>query len=577
MFEIEWLSGDCTWEPFGVIKHLEALQQYLEAQGTTRVKDLPWVDDESSEASDGTETIRVAASHVLKPSIESTHSHPCNEINLTPYDYLDYYLTLTPQHLQCQTTMTNRLGIVATTPKGTEAEEQANGTVHTIATTRGSVGTRSMSYLKSLVLTLQDTTHRPRTCDSFLTDRRLIKELEQLLTIADTIADILESPDGSSSWVTFLSVSRGAGGPITEDSHTGTKWQDAIEAARGSDPQVPREPMDPGEIEVIVNAFGIPPPSDTETVSEEGNGPVPDPVHTHTPVNLPNPIQIPVQDPEPVLELDPKIAHKLAAIRAMAEAIQIAKETAKKISEARRSVDTVLGLGETLKERLQEAKLLLAMTSLSIAARIAPTQPSQAGANESDNLPSPTQSIVLMNTEEAHEKVMRRIRTLTGDDGTKWTTHIDSETEEERTRRIELQSHLRFYETYLTQVSWELTPSRFGLETLEEQRWTLLQRTKEDAEELDAILKRLASTCEPKEAANQVMVSSSSGSTLSPNKTSTSGPTKKKPVSATDNRENRTTSCAASPQGTSSSSQFETKSKGKGRIEEKEEGEDNEG
>jgi hypothetical protein len=246
----------------------------------------------------------------------------------------------------------------------------------------------------------------------------------------------------------------------------------------------------------------------------------------------------------------------------------------------------VLGLGETLKERLQEAfqkleqeeaKLLLAMTSLSIAARIPPTQPSQTDANKSNNFPSPTRSVVLMNTEEAHEKVMHRIRTLTGDDGTKWTMHIDSETDKERTCRIELQSRLHFYETYLTQASWELTPNQFGLETLEEQRWTLLWCTKEDTEELEAIIKRLASTHELKEAANQVMASLNSGSTLSPIKSSTSGPMKKKPVSATDDQENRTTSCTASPQGTSSSSQFETKLKGKGRIEEKEEGEDNEG
>jgi hypothetical protein len=60
MFDIERLSGDRTWGPFGVIKHLEALQQYLEAQGEARVKDLPWMDDEGSGESGGTEMVRVA-------------------------------------------------------------------------------------------------------------------------------------------------------------------------------------------------------------------------------------------------------------------------------------------------------------------------------------------------------------------------------------------------------------------------------------------------------------------------------------------------------------------------------------
>jgi hypothetical protein len=384
--------------------------------------------------------------------------------------------------------MMNCLGIVTTTPKGTEAEEVANSSVHAIATMRDSARTCSMSYLKSLVLTLQDTMHRLRICNSFSTNRQWIKEPEQLLTIVATIVDILESLDRSSSWVTFLSVSRGTGRPIMEDSHTGTQWQDMIEAARGFNPQVPREPMDPGKIKVIVNTFRIPPPSNTKTVSEEGNRPVPDPIHAHTPMNPLNPVQIPVQDLKPVLELDPKIAHKLAAIGAMAKAIHIAKETAKRISEAWRLVDMVLGLGETLKEHLQEvfqklkqeeAKLLLAMTSLSIAAQILPTQPSQADANESDNLPSLTWSVILMNMEEAHKKVMCRIWTLMGDNGMKWTTHIDSETDEEHICHIKPQSHLCFYKTYLTQVLWELMPSRFGLETPEEWRWTLLWCMKE--------------------------------------------------------------------------------------------------
>ena len=45
MFEIVWQSGDHTWEPLNVVKHLEALRQYYEALGISKACELPWKDD----------------------------------------------------------------------------------------------------------------------------------------------------------------------------------------------------------------------------------------------------------------------------------------------------------------------------------------------------------------------------------------------------------------------------------------------------------------------------------------------------------------------------------------------------
>jgi hypothetical protein len=42
MFEIIWESRDRTWEPYNVVKHLEALKQYYEVQGVRKASELLW-------------------------------------------------------------------------------------------------------------------------------------------------------------------------------------------------------------------------------------------------------------------------------------------------------------------------------------------------------------------------------------------------------------------------------------------------------------------------------------------------------------------------------------------------------
>lgn len=40
IFEILWKSGDRSWLPYAQISHLDALNEYLEAQGVKTVSDL---------------------------------------------------------------------------------------------------------------------------------------------------------------------------------------------------------------------------------------------------------------------------------------------------------------------------------------------------------------------------------------------------------------------------------------------------------------------------------------------------------------------------------------------------------
>jgi hypothetical protein len=67
MFEIVWETGDRTWEPYNVVKHLEALKQYYEVQGVRKASELPW---KGGPAGTGTtsapETLENARIHVLK-------------------------------------------------------------------------------------------------------------------------------------------------------------------------------------------------------------------------------------------------------------------------------------------------------------------------------------------------------------------------------------------------------------------------------------------------------------------------------------------------------------------------------
>ncbi|KAG8751060.1 hypothetical protein FRC11_009769, partial [Ceratobasidium sp. 423] len=88
LFEIVWQSGDCTWETYRVVRHLEALWQYFEALGIKRAKDLPWKEDGEppyDELSDsGSETLEGTCMRILKD--EETEDFP-----LTSYS--DYQLS----------------------------------------------------------------------------------------------------------------------------------------------------------------------------------------------------------------------------------------------------------------------------------------------------------------------------------------------------------------------------------------------------------------------------------------------------------------------------------------------------
>ncbi|QRW22607.1 Transposon Ty3-I Gag-Pol polyprotein [Rhizoctonia solani] len=70
MFKIAWQTGDCTWETYRVVRHLEALKQYFKAIGVKQARDLPWAEggdtpyDELSDS--GSETLEGASIRVLK-------------------------------------------------------------------------------------------------------------------------------------------------------------------------------------------------------------------------------------------------------------------------------------------------------------------------------------------------------------------------------------------------------------------------------------------------------------------------------------------------------------------------------
>jgi hypothetical protein len=41
LFKVIWKAGDCAWLPYHEISHLEAMSQYLEAQGAKSITQLP--------------------------------------------------------------------------------------------------------------------------------------------------------------------------------------------------------------------------------------------------------------------------------------------------------------------------------------------------------------------------------------------------------------------------------------------------------------------------------------------------------------------------------------------------------
>ncbi|QRW23064.1 Transposon Ty3-I Gag-Pol polyprotein [Rhizoctonia solani] len=73
MFEIVWQLGDCTWESYHMVRHLEALRQYFEALGISRTKELLWKEDREvlydELSNSGSETLKCASVGVLKEAI----------------------------------------------------------------------------------------------------------------------------------------------------------------------------------------------------------------------------------------------------------------------------------------------------------------------------------------------------------------------------------------------------------------------------------------------------------------------------------------------------------------------------
>ena len=41
LFELTWKTGDHAWLPYHEVSHLEALNQYLESQGVSKISELP--------------------------------------------------------------------------------------------------------------------------------------------------------------------------------------------------------------------------------------------------------------------------------------------------------------------------------------------------------------------------------------------------------------------------------------------------------------------------------------------------------------------------------------------------------
>ncbi|CEL53453.1 hypothetical protein RSOLAG1IB_11385 [Rhizoctonia solani AG-1 IB] len=93
MFEIVWQTGDCTWETYRVVRHLEALKQYFEALGIKHAKDLLWKEDDNIPydelSNSGSETLEGACMHVLEDKntlLETTTAKSFNHLTcLTEY------------------------------------------------------------------------------------------------------------------------------------------------------------------------------------------------------------------------------------------------------------------------------------------------------------------------------------------------------------------------------------------------------------------------------------------------------------------------------------------------------------
>ncbi|CCO32925.1 hypothetical protein BN14_06989 [Rhizoctonia solani AG-1 IB] len=91
MFEIVWQTGDCTWETYRVVRHLEALKQYFEALGIKHAKDLLWKEDDNIPydelSNSGSETLEAYNTNMTEPAwklfeqgIRNTHNKATEEV-----------------------------------------------------------------------------------------------------------------------------------------------------------------------------------------------------------------------------------------------------------------------------------------------------------------------------------------------------------------------------------------------------------------------------------------------------------------------------------------------------------------
>ncbi|QRV77164.1 Pol polyprotein/retrotransposon [Ceratobasidium sp. AG-Ba] len=92
IFQLKWRSGDVTWEPYRVVRHLEALESYFEAQGVTSVGKLAGAqgDADGSEPEDLELNCITLDQHICYkdgPSARKTHQ-------LTPHS--QSHLTMQP-------------------------------------------------------------------------------------------------------------------------------------------------------------------------------------------------------------------------------------------------------------------------------------------------------------------------------------------------------------------------------------------------------------------------------------------------------------------------------------------------
>ncbi|KAG8720806.1 hypothetical protein FRC09_008934 [Ceratobasidium sp. 395] len=79
-FKLLWKSGDYSWEKHEHIRHLEAMDTYLEAQGVEDAAQLPWTDHREEIASDGEEQVKGEGEPLLEANrieVREITAHIC--------------------------------------------------------------------------------------------------------------------------------------------------------------------------------------------------------------------------------------------------------------------------------------------------------------------------------------------------------------------------------------------------------------------------------------------------------------------------------------------------------------------